>query len=66
MACLEGRNFTIKLYPQDVRRIMRRHGLPSTGIVFPSTDAWKQIHANGSVQREISTAGDDERKSRRQ
>ena len=33
MACLEGRNFTIKLYPRDFRRIMRGSAMQSTAIV---------------------------------
>jgi len=33
MACLEGRNFTIKLYPQDFAKSMREKRKPS--MAFP-------------------------------
>ena len=59
MACLEGRNFTIKLYPRDFRRIMRGSVMQSTAIVRLS-NLRQQVHADGAIKREVSSPGDQQ------
>ena len=64
MACLEGRNFTIKLYPQKFSpKSMRRRTVPSTAIVAQSAYLRKQIHADCAVHGKMPSPGNHQRES---
>ena len=57
VACLEGRNFTIKLYPRNFLEKYASAEGSVNGYCAHSTHLREQIYADGAVHGKISSAG---------
>ena len=63
VACLEGRNFTIKLYPQNFPEKYAPADASVNGFVAHSTYLRKQIHADCAVHGKMPSPGNHQRES---